>query len=610
MKNIVLAIILAGLCVVGANAALTKVDGCYQIGNKEDLRAFAIAVNGDDKNACAELISDIKYSDLTIDYDNRSAEAPNDTWTPIVGFAGTFDGQGHTISGLYYKVPGKTTINNSTNFFDAGFFASLDGNAVVKNLRIQDSYFAADERAGGITADVKSGANVKIDNVSFKGIITSVTADASCAVFGDLLTARINGHFGGLVGTVADGVESFELTNSYNEGVITTSGKCTESRNSGFLIGSVRGESTTLTVTNCYNAGSVERAASTDKVISENKSKGTASVVSQEEYANNIASQKDSTAAALSDSSAGYRGVTFSYSDNKLIATINSSATELKIPQDVFVDKIVIDRVFTPNVYSTIMLPFNVAVSYISGISDAKGFAKFKSVTGENGVFTTVAGEIVNSVSAYTPYLLTTSGTTLVVNSPVTLKATPSSAETTVGDWSFIGTLKKRRWENNDRQKPENAEEIGRVYGFSAANKIATDGVTEICVGDFVKVINRVAILPMRAYLYFNGSLTPAPENKPDPEVSRAPAADVVEPIALDALPSSMKVIIVDPVPASEPEEDPEENAEEEHTTAIRIVKPSVAVNADRWHDASGRSMNKPKTQGVYLNDRTPVVVK
>ena len=59
----------------------------YQIGTPEELYWFAEHVNTGNTTACAELTDDIYVGS---------------EWTPIGSYpyAGTFDGQGHTISGL------------------------------------------------------------------------------------------------------------------------------------------------------------------------------------------------------------------------------------------------------------------------------------------------------------------------------------------------------------------------------------------------------------------------------------------------------------------------------------------------------------------------------
>jgi len=603
MKNSVLVMILICLLAVSANADCTET---VSIGTKAQLDEFRDVVNGlngKTKNsaACAVLTADIQYATFTMSMSEGTASAPADTWTPMVGFSGTFDGQGHSISGLYYVATKTTTTENcSAGYCDAGFFASLAGNAVVKNLRIQDSYFAADERAGGITADVKEGANVKIDNVSFKGIITSVTADASCGSVTGIGTTHVNGHFGGLVGTVADGVESFELTNSYNEGVITTSGKCTESRNSGFLIGSVRGSSTILTVTNCYNSGSVERAASTDKVISENKSKGTASVVSQEEYASNIASQKSSTADSLNESTSGFLGVTFSYSDNKLTATIHSAATELKIPWDVFVDEVVLDRTFSNNKSSTIALPFTISPSSVQG-------ATFYYLTGitsrdqndENSRDTVEATEA-NTIVAYKPYLVNPAETngTLKISGAVTLKASEGATlvDNFVENWNFVTVLKKKKWAEGG----DNEDELGKVYGFAGAQSGSYHA------GDFV-LIGKAYIMPMRAYLIYGGDISTCGKALCKPSAVELPEEFVVRfgaPKTESVVEEVSSIEVSDETPSIEGFDEPT-------TGIVQSIRIPATVKDSRWFDIKGRSAShRPKSHGAFITNRTPVVVK
>lgn len=70
--------------------------------------------------------------------------APKNTWCPIKTFAGTFDGQGNTISGLYFH----------SNQNALGFFSRTTLKSTVKNLRVTNSYFEStsetDGHVGGI----------------------------------------------------------------------------------------------------------------------------------------------------------------------------------------------------------------------------------------------------------------------------------------------------------------------------------------------------------------------------------------------------------------------------------------------------------------------------
>lgn len=60
-------------------------------------------------------------------------------WTPINSYSGTFDGQGHTISGLYFN-------ESSTN--NVGLFGVNNG--TVQNVGVINSYFMGQNNVGGI----------------------------------------------------------------------------------------------------------------------------------------------------------------------------------------------------------------------------------------------------------------------------------------------------------------------------------------------------------------------------------------------------------------------------------------------------------------------------
>lgn len=68
-------------------------------------------------------------------------------WKPIDKFYGTFDGDGHSISGIY--------INNEQSL--QGLFGSLYGE--VSNLSLIDSYICGEDYIGGIAAS--AGLNKK-----------------------------------------------------------------------------------------------------------------------------------------------------------------------------------------------------------------------------------------------------------------------------------------------------------------------------------------------------------------------------------------------------------------------------------------------------------------
>ena len=123
-------------------------DSCYQITTKEEL----YAVPDLSAFACIELQNDIVVNENLLDADGNPDSTRKDImfWQPFE-FGGIFEGNGHTISGLYSKMMGY-----------AGFFSKLyDGSCkspVVRNLGIKDSYFEGSSFAGGIAAYVDLSA--------------------------------------------------------------------------------------------------------------------------------------------------------------------------------------------------------------------------------------------------------------------------------------------------------------------------------------------------------------------------------------------------------------------------------------------------------------------
>ncbi len=213
-------------CVIcGKPEEAPLVDGVYRIATAGQLYWFADLVNsGTASDADAILVDDIIVNqDLTAD---NLVE-----WTPIgndVDFNGTFDGNGHCISGLYMKGSAGTV----------GFIGTLyDGS--VTNLGIINSYFETDKNSATIGGVVASNYN-SVSKCYFDGTVISHSPD----VYG-----------GGVVGY--NGYEAltehcYNLGDVYNyydgaAGGVTT-------------IGGVVGHNFGGTVKNCYNAGTVNNS--------------------------------------------------------------------------------------------------------------------------------------------------------------------------------------------------------------------------------------------------------------------------------------------------------------------------------------------------------------
>lgn len=149
----------------------------YQISNKEELYWFAGLVNGDksvcndvvnqNTAACAKLMNDIVVNSYD-DFSNHDWESVFFSdwffWTPIGKhefnkYTGTFDGQGHTISGLYFESCSNFYDQNSKDYdyqncdyLSFGLFGFNSG--TIKNVGVINSYFGWKyNRTGGICGE-------------------------------------------------------------------------------------------------------------------------------------------------------------------------------------------------------------------------------------------------------------------------------------------------------------------------------------------------------------------------------------------------------------------------------------------------------------------------
>ena len=235
----------------------------FQTGGEKNLSANAILtaniiVNTGVLDANKNLVS---KSDLT-------------EWKPIgarwSSYTGTFDGQGYTISGLYF--------NNPTSSY-VGLFGSIGANGKISNVGVLDSYFQFSELGGGVCGvnygtvrDCKNTGSVRglaaiggVCGLNEKGgIIENSFNEGTVSGTGDNVqqvggvcgynngtikscynTASVSGQnsVGGVCGLNSRGI----ITNCFNEG--TVSGQT--------FVGGVCGNGCGVTTTNCFNGGIV-----------------------------------------------------------------------------------------------------------------------------------------------------------------------------------------------------------------------------------------------------------------------------------------------------------------------------------------------------------------
>ena len=183
----------------GSGDGPANVNGTYLIASADDLYWFAQQVKDCDNDANAVLMADI---DL---------EGSSNVWTPICGYTGTFDGQGYTISGLYFE--GDDTYN-------AGLFGTVNEGGRVKNVKVEGeiTIVSAGAAGGGICGN----NNGTIENCSFSGSISGSNAGGVCG----------------------ENSRGGTITNCYNTGTVSGTGTYA-------LVGGVCGENYG-TIANCY----------------------------------------------------------------------------------------------------------------------------------------------------------------------------------------------------------------------------------------------------------------------------------------------------------------------------------------------------------------------
>lgn len=234
----------------------------YQISTADGLKWFRDKVNNakakEETKICAVLTADIDLN--------------NEPWTPIgigedtrtedLPYSGTFDGNGHTISGLNVNYGDK----------NGGLFCYVKS-ATIKNLTVAGSvtYSSGDGIAyGGIVGCADSST---IENCTNRCTVTgnwdaggivgrSVDSDIiGCANFGNISSPF---RSGGICGIVTGQVDAYgidaTIRDCYNVGMV-----------SGQYAGGITGQSDSgnidILIANCYNVGSLHGNDATGEII-------------------------------------------------------------------------------------------------------------------------------------------------------------------------------------------------------------------------------------------------------------------------------------------------------------------------------------------------------
>lgn len=198
------------------------------IDSLEDLYGFYIVTALDQlEGKTVRLGKDIIVNEgSAADWSNTT---PSMTWNPLKAFSGTFDGQGHTISGLCLK---------SEDAY-VGLFGTIAQKGIVKNLSIKNSYF-----------------NTTKTGISAIGSIVGKMSGTLDTVYSNAIVEAPGMQIGGLAGRIDHSdLASYKITNCWFDGLVSGSSETsTGSYIGGIAGGLVRG---TLEMSHCLNTGKV-----------------------------------------------------------------------------------------------------------------------------------------------------------------------------------------------------------------------------------------------------------------------------------------------------------------------------------------------------------------
>ncbi len=502
------------------------------ITSADQLVAFAKKVNGGDNYACAVLANDIDLS--TIGW-----------WTPIGNhnnrFQGVFDGQGHTISGM--------SVNINSNDVGAGLFGVAHMNAEIRNVYLSDNcnvHNTGEAGAGGILGRFHIGwvwGNVVIENcgssakVSAKkhagGIVGRISVDSgtdygknvkvyvnNCFNMGDIYASESNS--GLLIGYAQN---SGHITNCWSAGSLKKMNESNpvpySSKNPKNETEYFAGYDQKISIVNCYameplpagqnvrqdGVQTLEAVALTDGHLTyrlnRNKTEGDLDwyqkigvdarpmLSSRGGDIVYLYLSEDNKVYYTNDNmreSFDFYGAIRVKKDKTLALLEANSQNPITLNSEIEVGRAELNRSFTANVPSTLVLPF-------SGEIDSESSGKFFSFSAmnydeENNKYTAVMDEVEGGkFEAYTPYLALFAEDTAdsLVFENVTLKpVTP--AVTQKDEWYFIGATAYKAISLQD-------EESQYYYGYAG---MAFDGFK---LGEFARLGEGASIAPFRCYM-------------------------------------------------------------------------------------------------------------
>ncbi|MDP4133464.1 MAG: hypothetical protein Q8882_05585 [Bacillota bacterium] len=187
------------------------------------------------------LTADLKLND-TSHWRIWETDAPSNSFAPIGkekrAFEGSFDGGGHTISGIY--------INSYSSC--QGLFGCIDG-GTVKNVNVAESYISGNDNVGSVVG-LNSG---RVENCSSNAVINGGSKIGGVAGYnysGHITNCLFEGEV--YAESSAGGITGY----SYNSSILGCANKgCVYAES---YLGGIAGYNNTSLITDCYNISEIK----------------------------------------------------------------------------------------------------------------------------------------------------------------------------------------------------------------------------------------------------------------------------------------------------------------------------------------------------------------
>ncbi len=249
----------------------------YQIATLEQLTTFREMVCAGNTDICAKLVADI-----VINADPAASVRTGNaddlvTFTPIgtldYPYIGTFDGNGHSITGLYCDIYyGYEEILN--RYSEYALFSCIREGGTIKNLNLDKMYLSFSAKHKPIFLAGLAVFNYgTIENCSVSGSIVATTTAGFVYIGGICTTGMSDSNFqncrsncdislkidnGSLfVGGICAASGNFENCTNYSDIRVSLSGKTVPNRKDSAAVGGIVGSIASRKLESCYNLGNI-----------------------------------------------------------------------------------------------------------------------------------------------------------------------------------------------------------------------------------------------------------------------------------------------------------------------------------------------------------------